>query len=163
MTGAHLIEPNPTLRIIQVGLAHVDLLAMLHARCFQPGWHAATFSQSLVSPGAFALIAQLEPEEEPVGFVLARAAGGEAEILSIGVVPAARRGGIGRRLLAAGTTRAASAGADALFLEVAEGNQAARQLYEQIGFEIVGRRADYYRHANGTGEAALVMRRELSA
>jgi ribosomal-protein-alanine N-acetyltransferase len=165
MKASPVIEPSHSLGITLVGLAHVDLLSALHGRCFTPGWHAATFMQSLVSPGAFALLAEADRNgrPEPVGFMLARAVGGESEILSLGVVPAARRGGIARRLLTAGTTRAASAGAQALFLEVAESNLPARELYQQAGFHIVGRRPDYYRLPGGGGEAALVMRRDLTA
>ena len=47
-----------------------------------------------------------------------------------------------------------------MFLEVAEDNAAARDLYERQGFRPVGRREDYYRTASGT-VAALVLRRDL--
>jgi ribosomal-protein-alanine N-acetyltransferase len=74
------------------------------------------------------------------------------------VAPEARRGGIGRRLVAAAMRRAAAAGAAAMFLEVASTNTPARALYETIGFVRVGRRARYY--ANG-GDA-LVLRAALT-
>ena len=61
--------------------AHV--LAVIHASCFPEPWDAAAISALLVTPGTFAY-------SHEDGFVLARAAGGEAEILTLAVTPAAR-------------------------------------------------------------------------
>jgi ribosomal-protein-alanine N-acetyltransferase len=91
--------------------------------------------------------------------LLARVAADEAEILTIGVAPEARRLGVGRGLLAAAMRRAASAGAAAMFLEVASTNTPARALYENAGFVRVGRRARYYPN----GGDALVLRADLAA
>lgn len=91
------------------------------------------------------------------GFVLARAAADEAEILTLAVVPAWRRRGLGAALLAAAQRRAASLGAAQLFLEVAADNDAARALYAGAGFEAVGLRRGYY----AGGRDALVLRRAL--
>ncbi|TCZ55290.1 GNAT family N-acetyltransferase [Roseicella aquatilis] len=102
-------------------------------------------------PGAFGL---WRPE---AGFVLARAAGGEAEILTLAVLPAARRQGLGAALMAAALAGAAARGAEAMFLEVAAGNAAALPLYRGLGFAEVGRRRRYY----PDGADALVLRRDL--
>ena len=56
----------------------------------------------------------------PDGFILARAAGGEAEILTLAVMPAARRQGIGRALVPAAARHAQGLGAESLFLEVGD-------------------------------------------
>jgi len=89
--------------------------------------------------------------------VLARVAGDEAEILTICVVPAARRTGHGGALLAAAEARAAADGAAKMFLEVAADNVAALSMYRSAGYETVGRRARYYPN----GSDALVMARCL--
>jgi ribosomal-protein-alanine N-acetyltransferase len=47
-----------------------------------------------------------------------------------------------------------------VYLEVRESNTAARRLYEGLGFEAVGRRADYYRRP---AEAALILRAAILA
>jgi len=86
------------------------------------------------------------------GFVASRqTAPGEREILNIAVAPAQRRQGIARRLLE--EELAGSPGA--WFLEVRESNTAAISLYETLGFQITGRRQDYYIDPI---EAAIVMR-----
>jgi ribosomal-protein-alanine N-acetyltransferase len=149
--------------IDQVGLPHVPVLATLHAQCFALGWTEASFYQSMAATNVIAWLALLGPEREPVGFMVVRVVEDEAEILTLGVLRGHRRRGIARQLLAQATARASSAAAAALFLEVAEGNQAARGLYRKAGFHVVGRRANYYPSPDGSSEAAIVMRRDLRA
>lgn len=136
----------------RVGAAHAELLAALHAECFNPPWSAEEFTRLLSPPGSFAFVAGIG--ERPGGFSLAWALAGEAELISIGVAPWARRGGQGLALLSATLEEAARRGAQALFLEVAEGNVAARGLYSRLGFSEAGRRRKYY----AGKEDALVLR-----
>lgn len=82
----------------------------------------------------------------------------EAEILTVGVVPTARRQGIGRALLAALIDEAVRRGATEIFLEVRVDNIGARAMYERDGFVEVGIRRGYY---DAGRVDAVVMRREL--
>jgi ribosomal-protein-alanine N-acetyltransferase len=107
----------------------------------------------LGQPGVFALL------DEAGGMILVRVAADEAEILTLGVAPKARRAGLGRALLDAACEAARAAGAARLFLEVAATNQAARALYDAAGFAQIGRRRRYY--ADGTD--ALMMSRPLTS
>jgi [ribosomal protein S18]-alanine N-acetyltransferase len=84
--------------------------------------------------------------------------GDAVEILTVGVVPAARRRGIARQLVAALVSEAKRRGAHEAFLEVRVDNAAARQLYAAEGFAEIGTRRGYY--DNGRVDA-VVMRREL--
>lgn len=135
----------------------VALLAELHARSFDPAWGAGEIASLLASPGSFGLL--VSRGAAPIGFLLGRAVAGEAEILSLGILPEARRRGAGRALVAAAIDHAAAAGATRLFLEVAEDNRAARALYDTAGFRRVGRRVGYYRRAGGPVSADLLERR----
>jgi ribosomal-protein-alanine N-acetyltransferase len=133
--------------------AHAAAMALMHRHTFPPAqaWESAAIAQQLGLPGSFGLISE-------AGFVLARALAGEAEILTLAVLPEARRQGIGRALLAAAMDDAAARGAASLFLEVCESNSAARALYEGFGAHEVGRRRAYYPN----GGNALVLRIALS-
>ncbi len=102
-------------------------------------------------PGAFGFV------DGRGGFVLARVAADEAEVLTLAVMPEARRAGLGRALMVAAMEAAVVRGAAAMLLEVAEGNGAARGLYAALGFSVVGRRRRYY-----GAEDALVLRASLS-
>jgi [ribosomal protein S18]-alanine N-acetyltransferase len=129
---------------------HAAALAAIHAAAFSPGeqWGEDAMALQLGLPGAFGWIAPRG------GLALARVAADEAEVLTLAVLPAVRRQGVGRALLARVMTEAGRRGARSLFLEVAETNRAARQLYTQSGFAEVGRRPRYYRD----GADALVLR-----
>ncbi|WP_427790233.1 ribosomal protein S18-alanine N-acetyltransferase [Brevundimonas diminuta] len=126
------------------------LLAAIHAEAFDTPWDEAAFSDLSTSPGVFAVV-------EGDGFILIRVVVDEAEILTLAVRPAARRAGLGARLVEAAVVRAAALGADRMFLEVAEGNSVARALYARSGFVEMGRRRGYYSHADGSREDALTL------
>lgn len=129
-------------------------LASLHAKSFAEPWDTAAMVALLEGEGVIALTA-------PDGFILVRAVASEAEILTLAVDPAARRHGLGRALVEAGGQAAVNAGAESLFLEVAQDNAAALALYARCGFEPVGRRRGYYRRAGGEAVDALVLRQTL--
>jgi ribosomal-protein-alanine N-acetyltransferase len=150
----------PGVEIVTASMAHADVIAELHARCFDEAWSPFTVRQVLNMPGAFGLIARdvdVAGEEDLAGFVLARMAADECEILSLATAPAWREQGVGRMLLDACIARVASQGAISLFLEVAEDNLVAQQLYRQRGFNAVGRRDGYYRRREGPAVAALTL------
>ena len=84
--------------------------------------------------------------------------GRTAEILTVGVVPSARRGGIARTLIATLLDEAGRRGVTEVFLEVRVDNDAARELYRTEGFAEVGRRRGYY---DGGRVDAVTMRRFL--
>jgi ribosomal-protein-alanine N-acetyltransferase len=140
--------------MIEARAVDAPALAAVHARAFGEAdrWGADAIRLMLEMPGAFALHM---PER---GFVLARVAADEAEILTLAVVGEARRQGNGASLLAHAMAAAAARGALAIFLEVAGTNHAARALYAAAGFAEAGRRARYY----ADGGDALVLRRALN-
>jgi ribosomal-protein-alanine N-acetyltransferase len=142
--------------IRRAGREWAGLLARLHASCFADAWPEQAFDAILASPGTFALLAQ--SPDEAIGFVLARVVADEGEILTLGVVPLARRRGAGKRLVAAAGEFCAAAGGERLFLEVGDENNAARMFYRHMGFREVGIRRGYYR--DGV-EDALTLRADL--
>ncbi|MCA3338195.1 MAG: ribosomal protein S18-alanine N-acetyltransferase [Roseomonas sp.] len=141
-----------------VGAEAAALLAEIHAESFaaNQSWGPSAIALMLGLPGHFGLLAL--GEDQPLGFALGRAQGGEAEILTIAVRPGARHRGLGRLLLGALMAEATQRSATELFLEVAEPNIAARALYAGVGAQEVGRRPRYY----ADGRAALVLRVSLS-
>jgi len=142
------------------GPAHAVLIAALRAESFgDDGWNEESVAALLRTPGTFALIA--ETAGEPAGFIVCRAAADEAEVLSIGVRPRWRRGGVGGRLLDAALVRLGAAGIGRVFLEVAVDNRAALALYVSRRFRRVGRRPAYYARPGGPAGDALVLRLDL--
>jgi [ribosomal protein S18]-alanine N-acetyltransferase len=81
---------------------------------------------------------------ELCGFLVARRAGSDMEILNFAVRPQARRRGIGGMLLRVALDWGAELHAERALLEVRASNFAALHFYESRGFQIVGRRPRYY-------------------
>jgi ribosomal-protein-alanine acetyltransferase len=79
------------------------------------------------------------------GFVVALCLGQEWEIENIVVDSALRRRGCAKLLLRELLGHAGHEGAKRVLLEVRESNEAARALYTQWGFQLIGRRKNYYR------------------
>lgn len=134
-----------------IGLSHAAVLAQLHEAIFpHDPWSQAAFTTLLASPGVFGYVSLQ-------GFVVARLVADEAEILTIGVLPAARRSGQGGDLLARALAHAARQGGARMFLEVSVDNQPARAFYARRGFAQVGLRRGYY----ADGADALVLEKTL--
>ncbi len=147
--------------VVACGEPDGRVIAALHAECFEKPWDAETINQFLrpsLGHGFLARSGSASPQ--PLGFILYRVAGGESEILTLGVPPPHRRMGIGALLLDAASEQARKLGARRLFLEVAETNAAAIALYQGKGFKRVGLRPDYFDLEGGRCDA-FVLAREL--
>lgn len=122
-------------------LGRSDAAAVEHIVAFSP--EAARWSPE----GYLALPGWVAEEGDGVeGFLFARVAADEMEILNLAVEPAARERGAGSALLAAAFDYGRQAGAARAFLEVRESNLRARRFYQQRGFTVSGRRPRYYHH-----------------
>ncbi len=133
-------------------------IAAIERAAFGPlSWGEASLRDGLSEPLVSALVAVSDGGDSPDGFVLWRTLGDEAEILSIGVRPAARRLGAAEAMMDAALEDARAEGLRAMFLEVDAENLAARALYSKLGFYLVGRRRGYYRN----GHDAHVLRKDL--
>lgn len=78
----------------------------------------------------------------------------EAHIATLATHPDFRRQGIAKQLLVNALDNAYAEGARTAFLEVRAGNQAAQRMYQEFGFEEVGRRERYYKD---NSEDAILM------
>jgi ribosomal-protein-alanine N-acetyltransferase len=127
---------------------------------FQP---KCSIEQYLLSPRTWALIAfvRIKGGNIPAGYVLARNAADEAEILSIGVAPTFRKRGVGSALLTKMEGIAHIRGARSIFLEVGIYNQNARALYSKAGYQVIGQRPNYYKKATGKRVTALVLHKNV--
>lgn len=130
-------------------------MAVLHAQCFDRPWHERDFASLLHLPGGAGFL--LREAGRPAGFALLRQAADEAELLTIGIQPEARRCGAARQLLEVAETALAEADVRRVFLEVSVANAAARALYDRAGYSQIGRRKAYY----ADGSDAIVLEKWL--
>ena len=126
-----------------------DELENLHKACFpNKPWSASDFAD-LKKSGCDIIASQN-------GFVVWRVVADEAEIITIGVHPNARKSGIASAMLAIIENDIKKRGGKKIFLEVAENNEPARKLYEANGYKKIGVRPKYY-----DGIDAILMEKDL--
>lgn len=117
-----------------------DKLAAWHADSFTSDpapWSAGQIRDSLAQSGSFIL-------QEGDAFLIGRVIVDESELLTLAVAPESRRKGIARRLVAGYLDLARERGAANAYLEVAEDNLPALQLYLATGWRQTGKRPRYY-------------------
>jgi ribosomal-protein-alanine N-acetyltransferase len=151
----------PSVRLAVLRADHAPMAAVLHAASFAHGWDAAGIARMVADPAIVSDALLIGPGQGLGGFVMSRVAADEAEILTICVEASRRGAGHGRRLLESHLEALARRGVARLFLEVDEGNAAARALYRRFGFREVGVREGYYRKPDGGAARALILRRDL--
>lgn len=140
--------------------ADFQTLWRMDQECFPPGiaYSKQELKAYIQERGAFTLVAEAEPAKagKPAGFIVVHS-GATGHVITIDVVAAARRLGVGSRLLQAAEERLRTAGSRAAGLETAVDNLAALSFYKRHGYSVIRTWPRYY--ANGVD--ALVLRKEL--
>jgi ribosomal-protein-alanine N-acetyltransferase len=149
---------SPPITLCEGGLADLDgVMAVMDDSFdtrFGEAWTASQCAGLLPMPGVWLTLAK--EDRAVVGFALARAVAGEAELLLLAVRGPWQRTGIGKRLLISFTEAASARGVGRVHLEVREGNHAL-SLYTDAGFRLVGRRRNYYSGWQGQTFDALTL------
>ena len=96
----------------------------------------------------------VDEDGRAIAYVGMTYAADEGSITNVATHPDARRKGLGRAVVEALLAKAASLDLAFVYLEVRPSNAAAIALYHSLGFTLVGRRKNFYRHPT---EDALLM------
>ena len=145
----------------EVGAGEAEALTRIHAEAFANYWNVGDFNDFFSISGTRAWLAETD-SGEAVGMVVLRVQFEQADIITIAVRPAFRRQGIGRALVSQSLDMAKELGANTLFLDVEDGNDAALALYRALGLTVISRRKLYYRQKDGSYTDALVMTGKLA-
>jgi ribosomal-protein-alanine N-acetyltransferase len=148
-------------------------------QCFAPGisYSRLDMAQYLRRPRSFALVAEsaensrlIAPGNDPtgnlakpatglmLGFIIAEAGTrGGGHIITIDVLPEARKAGVGSQLLRVAEERLCTAGCQFVILETAVDNRAALAFYKAQEYDVVRTIPRYY----SDGVDALVLKKDL--
>ncbi len=137
-----------------INKADVNTLSHIYSLSFDKSWSAQEFID-LINTGAQGWI------KDKAGFILARTAADEAEIITFAVHPSYRGAGLGKMLLSQLNNHLQSIGCKRVFLEVKTSNHIAQYLYCQAGFEQTALRRNYYSLPSGKSEDALIFTLKL--
>ena len=134
----------------------VDQVLAIEQASFTSPWSRNLFLSEFRSPGVSSLLVALHdaPVRTVTGFIVYWVVQDEMHILNLAVMPAFRRNGLARMLVADAIRRAQRKGARRAFLEVRISNTNAQKLYSHLGFTGVSVRREYY---DAPVEDAVVM------
>jgi ribosomal-protein-alanine N-acetyltransferase len=136
-----------------------ETLWQIDQECFPPGisYSRQELKVYVRRRGSFTLVATSSADDKIAGFIVAYG-GLTGHIITIDVIAAARRSGVGSLLLRAAEDRLREAGSKAVGLETAVDNAAALAFYKCRGYHVVSTWPRYY----SNGVDALVMKKNLS-
>lgn len=136
------------------------ILYAVHKEAFPIYWKEKEISDMLLGAGTQAWSVK---SDSPLAMLMTRTQFEQAEILTLAVVPNARRKGLAEKLLLAAHAALAASGVKKIFLEVAQDNVAAMGLYRKLGYVQTGIRPGYYKQPDGSTIDALVMSKEVGS
>jgi ribosomal-protein-alanine N-acetyltransferase len=119
---------------------------------FTTPWSETLFMNEIYKPGSLPQVAR--HGERVVGYICANRVLDEGHILNVTVHPDRRRQGIASLLISSMIRMLRESACKAIYLEVRTSNEAARKMYEQSGFRVIGTRKNYY---TSPAEDALMM------
>lgn len=141
-------SPDKNNRFVLRDMALEDLESVLavEQQCHSHPWKASHFTSSIESSHQCRVVWD---GSSIVAYMITSTAADEAELLNITVAPEYQRQGIAIALLDYVCTQFGLS-IHTLFLEVRESNLAAIALYDNLGFNQVGKRPNYYPSASPT-------------
>jgi [ribosomal protein S18]-alanine N-acetyltransferase len=144
---------NPDISILPARLDDLPAIMGLEQAGFPAAeqWSERSWRGELLGERRTILVARAQ---HPVGVISITTVGELADLHRLVVEPRSRRQGIGADLVRAGLEIVRQLGVRAVILDVAYHNEAAIALYQQLGFEQLSARQDYY----GPGQHALILK-----
>ena len=144
---------NPEISIQPAHRNDLDAIMLLEHSGFPAAeqWSERSWRGELLGEGRTILIARAQ---QPVGVISIQTVGELADLHRLVVDSRSRRRGIGTDLVRAGLEVVRRLGVREVILDVAFDNEPAIALYQQLGFEQLRVRQDYY----GPGQHALILK-----
>jgi [ribosomal protein S18]-alanine N-acetyltransferase len=130
---------------------HLDEVVAIERVVYPRPWSVVTFRTELARDDRGYVVAH--EGDEVVGYAGLAFGAGDADVLTVAVMPERQGRGHGTRLVSALLDAAAARGVDAVTLEVRASDEGAQRLYRRAGFVDAGVRPGYYQD----GEDARIM------
>jgi len=148
-----LMQPSIEAEFRPMQTSDLDAVMAIEPTIYSHPWTRGNFADSLRSGHSCWVMIE---NDDLVGYALMYLVLDEAHLLNISVAKAKQGLGLGRRLLAHMIDKARGYGARNMFLEVRPSNKSAIALYEDVGFNEMSVRRNYYPAANGREDAILM-------
>jgi|SRR6188508_234784 ribosomal-protein-alanine N-acetyltransferase len=144
---------NPEISILTAHPNDLEAIMIMERASFPAAeqWSERTWGGELLAEHRTILIARAQ---HPVGVISINTTGELADLHRLLVEPRSRRRGIGADLVQTGLEMVRQLGVREVILDVGYANEPAIALYQQLGFEQLSARQDYY----GPGQHALILK-----
>jgi ribosomal protein S18 acetylase RimI-like enzyme len=140
--------PPPEVAVRKAQLADAKVLSELESRCFtgHDAFHHRQVRALIANEHAICRVVELDGQPAGWGVALVRRhrSGVSGRIYNVAVDPAARRRGLGRRIVIELLNAMQALGVKTVYLEVRADNDRAIGLYQSMGFTVARRLPDYY-------------------
>jgi len=141
--------------IERMGAEHVTEVHRIECELFGTPWSEGMFRQEVEHDASFSRpFVAVGGDGELIGYMINWFVSNEVHLLNIGVAPAHQRNGYARQMMDYLIDLSRRDGREYIILEVRESNNAARHLYDSLGFKRIGIRERYYEDSR---EDAVVM------
>ena len=114
----------------------------IEAASFAHPWQESLFIDVLSASGKYFFVNEMDGK--PVGYIILETVLDEGHITDLAVDEKYRNKGIGKELIEKVMGLARELKISSIFLEVRESNEAAKALYQKLGFKQTGKRKGYY-------------------
>lgn len=144
---------NPEISILPARIDDLAAIMIIERSSFPATeqWSERTWRGELLAEHRMILIARAQ---HAAGVISLNTIGELADLHRLAVEPLSRRRGIGADLVRAGLEMVRQFGVREVILDVGYRNEPAIALYQQLGFEQLSARQDYY----GPGQHALILK-----
>jgi ribosomal-protein-alanine N-acetyltransferase len=149
--------------LVPMTAADVDAVMAIESGVYPFPWTRGNFIDSLAAGYIAQLLRPAPHSDRLFGYCVAMIGADEMHLLNITVASLHQRQGHARFIVAELVAQCRVSGSRRLWLEVREGNAAARSAYRHLGFREMGIRPGYYPAAHGKRESAVVMSLEIDA
>lgn len=131
---------------------HIRAVAEIERLCFAEPWSEVSLRDSIASP--YSRFFVHTEGNEVTGYIGLYAVAGEGSVTNVAIHPLHRKKGIGCALVQNAVKIGEKESLEYITLEVRESNTPARKLYEKCGFQVMGKRKDFY---SSPREDAIIM------
>jgi len=148
-------------QLVSINQADLEPILAIEQNSFQRPWDCLSFEFALGCPSArnYAVKSTAGEICGPfIAYAILRMVGDEVHLQKVAVTPAWRGQGVASWLLQRCFTLSVEQGAKSAYLEVRPSNIPAVELYQKLGFELIGKRPKYYPDSK---EDALLMIKTL--
>ena len=143
---------KPALELRPMTEADLPAVLAIENAIYAFPWTLGNFRDSLAAHYACWIYLR---DGELIGYAVLMQAADEAHLLNLSIAGVCQRQGYGKSLLQQVCAAAQKRSARLIFLEVRPSNAAALRLYERHGFQLIGRRRDYYPAPVGREDALI--------